>query len=629
MKKLLLVLALCLPMFAQTAAINDTIYASPGVLWKGYVEVTWPAFTTSAGTVVARGSRTVAVLDGNLAITLYANDGATPSGVAYTATFRGPATHSETWLLAASPSITTLSAVRLASSTSVLLSQIASGGATNGQGLTYNSTSGKWEPSDASGGGAVSSVAGRTGAVVLAQSDITGLTTALGLKADTSALTSHTGNTSNPHSVTKSQVGLGSADNTSDASKPISAATQTALDAKAPLASPTFAGNLTIGSTVLDAGPEGSCTSALRGHIVTTNGAGGVADQRRVCTKAADGSYSWTALGSGSGGGSGVPYTGATGAVDLGAYSITAADFITSAGSSNSGVTCWSGLTSGRICVSVANVAGTEIVYLYPSTAGTAGQVLSDSGSTTCPTLPAGYPSTCHQMAWAAAVSNGTTLPATCAVGAQYILTAQYSSTTYNYYPGIFTCTATNRWIAGGDATQSGTEAFFPPSGGFPGFAQLTAALPSITQPMYIQFTVRDTFLVSSWSVKIGTGSASDYIGANIYDASCNRIGPATTTGALTTGDNYPTGTLGITLGPGTYYLAMWASSLTPTFNYIGDSVQAAAQLTTLNSHVTTKRLATGSNTASQTSGTITWPSACGTLTAYYTAGPPMVMLHN
>lgn len=44
-------------------------------------------------------------------------------------------------------------------------------------------------------------------------------------------LTSHTGNTSNPHGVTKAQVGLGSVDNTSDASKPISTATQTALDA--------------------------------------------------------------------------------------------------------------------------------------------------------------------------------------------------------------------------------------------------------------------------------------------------------------------------------------------------------------------------------------------------------------
>ena len=38
--------------------------------------------------------------------------------------------------------------------------------------------------------------------------------TALNLKADASALTTHTGNTSNPHAVTKAQVGLGSVPNT-------------------------------------------------------------------------------------------------------------------------------------------------------------------------------------------------------------------------------------------------------------------------------------------------------------------------------------------------------------------------------------------------------------------------------
>ena len=54
----------------------------------------------------------------------------------------------------------------------------------------------------------------------------------LALKANASDLTAHTSNTSNPHSVTKAQVGLGNAENTSDANKPVSTATQTALDAK-------------------------------------------------------------------------------------------------------------------------------------------------------------------------------------------------------------------------------------------------------------------------------------------------------------------------------------------------------------------------------------------------------------
>ena len=42
----------------------------------------------------------------------------------------------------------------------------------------------------------------------------------------------HIASTSNPHSVTASQVGLGNVDNTADADKPVSTATQTALDGK-------------------------------------------------------------------------------------------------------------------------------------------------------------------------------------------------------------------------------------------------------------------------------------------------------------------------------------------------------------------------------------------------------------
>ena len=45
-------------------------------------------------------------------------------------------------------------------------------------------------------------------------------------------LTVHKNNTSNPHQTTKSQVGLGNVDNTSDVNKPVSTAQQT-LDLKA------------------------------------------------------------------------------------------------------------------------------------------------------------------------------------------------------------------------------------------------------------------------------------------------------------------------------------------------------------------------------------------------------------
>jgi hypothetical protein len=45
-------------------------------------------------------------------------------------------------------------------------------------------------------------------------------------------INAHEANTSNPHATTKTQVGLGNVDNTSDVNKPVSTATQTALNAK-------------------------------------------------------------------------------------------------------------------------------------------------------------------------------------------------------------------------------------------------------------------------------------------------------------------------------------------------------------------------------------------------------------
>jgi hypothetical protein len=69
--------------------------------------------------------------------------------------------------------------------------------------------------------------------------------TALDLKANLNAPT-FTGTVSG---ITKSMVGLGNVDNTTDANKPVSTATQTALDAKAPTANPTFTGAVTLSAS--------------------------------------------------------------------------------------------------------------------------------------------------------------------------------------------------------------------------------------------------------------------------------------------------------------------------------------------------------------------------------------------
>lgn len=92
---------------------------------------------------------------------------------------------------------------------------------------------------EAGGGGAVSSVFGRTGAVVAQNGD-----------------------------YTKAQVGLSNVDNTSDAAKPVSTATQTALDGKAAVVHTHVISDVTSLQTALD-GKEtaGAASAAVAAHV--------------------------------------------------------------------------------------------------------------------------------------------------------------------------------------------------------------------------------------------------------------------------------------------------------------------------------------------------------------------------
>ena len=63
--------------------------------------------------------------------------------------------------------------------------------------------------------------------------------------------------------ITKSMISLANVDNTSDANKPVSTATQTQLDLKSPIASPTFTGTVTIPALVV----TGSTTGITKGAV--------------------------------------------------------------------------------------------------------------------------------------------------------------------------------------------------------------------------------------------------------------------------------------------------------------------------------------------------------------------------
>ena len=72
--------------------------------------------------------------------------------------------------------------------------------------------------------------------------------------------------------ITKTMVGLSAVDNTSDTNKPISTAQQTALDLKAPLASPTFTGIVTIPATSVT--NTTTSTSTTTGALLVAGGVG-------------------------------------------------------------------------------------------------------------------------------------------------------------------------------------------------------------------------------------------------------------------------------------------------------------------------------------------------------------------
>ena len=102
---------------------------------------------------------------------------------------------------------------------------------------------------------------------------ITPITTISSIVEDLAAIAAHLLRTDNPHSATKAQVGLGNADNTSDLDKPVSTATQTALDLKQSLSQKGIAnGYAALGSnSLVPVAQLGSGTPAVNKYL---NGAG-------------------------------------------------------------------------------------------------------------------------------------------------------------------------------------------------------------------------------------------------------------------------------------------------------------------------------------------------------------------
>lgn len=138
--------------------------------------------------------------------------------------------------------------------------------ALSGKAATSHTHAGVYEPANANLQAHVASAHAPAGAQ--ANADITKAEIEAKL---TGAVTSHT--------HVKGDVGLGSVDNTSDAGKPVSSATQTALNLKANAASPTFTGTVTLPGATLTDGTDvviGATTGSKIGQATSKLGFFGV-----------------------------------------------------------------------------------------------------------------------------------------------------------------------------------------------------------------------------------------------------------------------------------------------------------------------------------------------------------------
>lgn len=118
-------------------------------------------------------------------------------------------------------------------------------------------------------------------------------------KAGTDAqanLTAHINDKENPHEVTKAQVGLGDVDNTSDANKPISTATQTALNGKLDKTAVVDVTVEALKGQAADAKSVYDAIQAAKPDIVTPTA-------ESTDTQAASAKAVWDMLGSGGSGG--------------------------------------------------------------------------------------------------------------------------------------------------------------------------------------------------------------------------------------------------------------------------------------------------------------------------------------
>jgi hypothetical protein len=93
----------------STTTVQGTVYLANGEPATGTLVVSWPSFTTAAGQLIAADSMTVTIApDGFMSVNLAPNEGATPAGQYYTATYYlgDGTTSTEYWVIPAAAQAT-------------------------------------------------------------------------------------------------------------------------------------------------------------------------------------------------------------------------------------------------------------------------------------------------------------------------------------------------------------------------------------------------------------------------------------------------------------------------------------------------------------------------------------------
>ncbi len=479
MKKLLLFLG-ALAAYGQSVSLSDTLTnAVGGGSFTGRVTVTLNApgnasplyYSTTSLTGwqavycigVTGADCTTTTSAGTFAATLYANSTITPAGTSYSARFQPTkgAAWSEVWTVEASD--TKLYQVRSTTvpSPTVMFqpSQLAAGGASNGNCLVYDGT--VWEPAAcASGGGSgtVTSVAATVPSILsVAGSPITTSgTLALSLATQT-ANQVFAGPTSGG-AATPTFRALASADIPANAANTSgNAATATALAANGT--------NCTAGSYPLGVDASGNaegCTVASGGggtvssvSVTTANGvSGSVANATTTpaitLTLGAITPSSVAAVGTVTGSNLSGTNTGDQTTITGNAGTATAL--------AANGANC----SAGNFPLGVDASGASETCTALPTTiSGTANEITA-SASTGAVTLS--LPSTVNLSSKTLRVPNGIFLPGACTVGDSYMDT---DATTGSRW---YLCESTNTWVVQGAASGGSvlrtTYASLPACGG-------------------------------------------------------------------------------------------------------------------------------------------------------------------